>query len=337
MSVPVFINTPQQLHAAIAQWAGRPWLTVDTEFLRVDTYRPKLCLVQVGDGEQGYVIDAIAIHNLTPLFECLANPAVLKIFHAPGQDLEIFAQLTGGCPAPLFDTQLAGSLLGLGDQMGYGALVEKRLGVVLDKSLSRTDWSRRPLSRPELEYAAADVTCLAQLYPALAAELEARGRTAWLQEDAARATSPAQYEAQPELAWQRLKGMARLAPAAQRIAARIAERAPTSVEALAALNVLPPKTLERHAQALLAAVQAAAGDPATPLALDERLNPEQKARLNRLREVVQAASAAHGVPAGLLAPRAELDALLMHGAAANVRALSGWRRAVVGEALIAAL
>lgn len=362
ISTPVFVNTPQQLQEAIASWQGKPWLTVDTEFLRVDTYRPKLCLVQVGDGENGYVIDAIAIHDLAPLFARLADTATLKIFHAAGQDLEIFSQLAGSCPAPLFDTQLAASLLGLGDQLGYAALVEKRLGVVLDKSLSRTDWSRRPLSTAELAYAAADVTCLAALYPPLAAELETRGRTAWLQEDAARACNIEQYTVQPEQAWQRLKGLARLDAKAQRIAARIAawreteavaknrprgwivedeavyriaERRPATREALALLNVLPPKTLERHAQALLAAVALAEGDPATALAADERLGAEQKARLNRLREVVQAAAASHGVPAGLLAPRAELDALMQNGASASVRVLTGWRRAIVGEALLA--
>jgi len=364
MSTHTLVSTPAQLHDAIAAWQGKQWLTVDTEFLRVDTYRPKLCLVQIGDGSHAWVIDAIAIHNLQPLFERLADTATVKVFHAAGQDLEIFAQLAGDCPRPLFDTQLAASLLGVGDQLGYGALVEKRLGVVLDKSLSRTDWSRRPLTRPELDYAAADVTYLAEIYPALLAELEAQGRLAWLQEDAARATELSQYQPQPATAWQRLRGLARLSPAAQQIAAkiaawreteavaknrprswivddeavyRIAEAAPTSAAALAQLNALPPKTMERCGAALLAAVAEGRVVAPSVLAQDERLSSEQKAQLSRLREVVQAASSRLGVPAGLLAPRAELDALMQLGADASVRVLTGWRRREVGEALLAAL
>jgi ribonuclease D len=220
------------------------------------------------------------------------------------------------------------------------------------------------LSPAELDYAAADVTYLADIYPALLAELEAQGRLAWLQEDAARATELSQYQPQPATAWQRLRGLARLSPPAQQIAAkiaawreaeavaknrprgwivddevvyRIAEAAPASAAALAQMNVLPPKTLERCGDALLAAV--AEGRVATPsvLAQDERLSSEQKAKLNRLREVVQAASTRLGVPAGLLAPRAELDALMQSAADASVRVLAGWRRRELGEALLGAL
>ena len=203
-----WIDTPAALTAAIARWAGRDWLTVDTEFLRIDTYRPKLCLVQVGDGQDAWVIDAIAIADLGPLFARLADPATVKVFHAAAQDLEIFAQLTGGCPAPVFDTQLAAALLGLGDQLGYAGLAEKRLGVSIDKSLSRTDWSKRPLRQAEIDYAAADVVHLATLYPPLRAELVARGREAWLLEDARRMVDPATYETRPDDAYKRLRGLA---------------------------------------------------------------------------------------------------------------------------------
>jgi len=358
-----WIATPAALADAIARWQGRSWLTVDTEFLRIDTYRPKLCLIQVGDGEAAWVIDAVAITDLAPLFARLADPGTIKVFHAAGQDLEIFAQLTGACPAPLFDTQLAAALLGKGDQLGYAGLVEKELGIVIDKSLSRTDWSRRPLSAAEIAYAAADVTHLATLYPRLRDDLDAAGRTAWLGEDAQRATDPAGYAVQPEVAWQRLKGLARLDAPAQHRAARLAawreaeaivrnrprgwiledelvyrmaERQPRDATQLAGLG-LPPKTLERHGATLLAALAEPVPPDAPVLAHDERLNPAQKATLNRLRETVHAAATRLNVPAGLLAPRADLDALLHEGAAARARVLTGWRREVVGSALLAAL
>jgi len=360
MTATHWIDTPAALSEAIACWQGRDWLTVDTEFLRIDTYRPKLCLIQIGDGIDAWVIDTVALTDLSALFARLNEPGTVKVFHAASQDLEIFAQLTGTCPAPIFDTQLAAALLGKGDQLGYAALVSQELGIVIDKSLTRTDWSRRPLTGPEIAYAAADVTHLATIYPTLLAALKASGRESWLLEDAARAALPATYETRPEDAWQRLKGLARLEVPAQRAAARIAawreteamaknrprgwivedelvyrlaERRPQNRAQLADLG-LPPKTFERHAEALLAAIAASHGDPQTALARDERLSPAQKAQLARLREVVQAAAQSLGVPPGLLAPRADLDALLYEGAAASARALTGWRRQVIGDALL---
>jgi len=363
MSATHWIDTPEALAQAIARWQGRDWLTVDTEFLRIDTYRPKLCLVQIGDGADAWVIDTIAITDLSALFARLNDPATVKVFHAASQDLEIFSQLTGQCPAPIFDTQLAAALLGKGDQLGYAGLIEKELGIPIDKSLSRTDWSRRPLTAPEIAYAAADVTHLATIYPTLLAGLRAAGREDWLLEDARKAADPASYETRPEDAWQRLKGMARLDAPAQRAAARLtawreteaiaknrprgwivddelvyrlAERRPASRAQLSELG-LPPKTFERHCDALLAAIALSAGDPQIALARDERLSPAQKAQLAKLREVVQNTAQALGVPPGLLAPRADLDALLYDGTAAKARALAGWRRVVIGEALLAAI
>ncbi|MDP3858977.1 MAG: ribonuclease D [Stagnimonas sp.] len=364
MSLTHWIDTPAALAEAIRQWQGRDWLTVDTEFLRIDTYRPKLCLVQIGDGRDAWVIDSIAISDLSPLFERLNDPATVKVFHAASQDLEIFAQLTGRCPAPIFDTQLAAALLGLGDQLGYAGLVEKRLGIVIDKSLSRTDWSKRPLRQPEIDYAAADVIHLATLYPPLRAALQALGREGWLLEDALRMAEPASYETRPEDAWKRLRGLARLEPRAQQLAARLAswretqaqernrprgwivedealyrlaERRPPNAEQLAALGVLQPKTLERHGARLLALLAEPLPEPVTALVLDERLSPEQKARLQRLQDATRKTAEDLQLPPGLLAPRAELEAVLASGAAAPVRALIGWRRKAVGEALLSAL
>ncbi len=354
---------PAQLEQACSRWREAPWLALDTEFLREDTYFPKLCLVQVGDGRDNLCIDTLALGTagLQPLFELLRDSASPKVFHAASQDLEIFVQLEGRTPQPLFDTQIAAALLGYGDQLGYAALVEKLLGVKLDKSLTRTDWSRRPLSAAELAYAAYDVLYLGEIYPRLHQELEARGRLAWLAEDCARLGDPARYRNPPETAWRRLKGLPRLAPAAQTAAAalaawreqlaqqrnrprkwilddeplyRLAERRPQDLAQLENLRALPPKTLERHGEALLE-VLAVAGGGAVPLALDEApLDEAQKARLKKLLERLRALGESLSVPPTLLAPRGDVEAVLRLGTAADVPLLRGWRREVAGEELL---
>ena len=357
------LASADQLAAACDGWRQAPWLALDTEFLREDTYYPKLCLIQVGDGRDNICVDATALpaDGLRPLLTLLQGQTAAKVFHAASQDLEIFVQLQGSTPQPLFDTQVAAALLGHGDQLGYAALVEKLLGVKLDKSLTRTDWSRRPLNAAELAYAADDVRYLGEIYPRLREELVARGRLAWLEEDCLRLADPARYRNPPEQAWRRLKGLARLPAPAQRAAAalagwreqvaqernrprkwildddplyRLAERRPADREQLEALRVLPPKTLERHAAALLEVIAGAAGDGA-PLALEEApLDESQKSRLKQLLERLRALGETLGVPPSLLAPRNDVEAVLRRGEAAEVPLLRGWRREAAGEELL---
>jgi len=361
------IVTPDALAARIEGWKRCPWLALDTEFLREDTYHPILCLVQVGDGETDVCIDSLALAGagLAPLWSMLASTAVTKVFHAASQDLEILVRLGDARSEPLFDTQIAAALLGYGDQLGYAALVEKLLGLKLDKSLTRTDWSRRPLTGPELAYAAADVRHLADIYPRLVDELNARGRYGWLVEDCTRLADPARYRNPPQDAWKRLKGLARLAPTAQRVAValagwreqiaqerdrprkwildddalyRLAERCPRDPDELVALRALQPKTLERHGRALLELIEAAqdgAGGPT--LTLDEPLTEAEKSRLKRLQEVLKTIAESLNLPVSLIAPRADLESLVRFGAGADATVLSGWRRDVAGEALLARL
>lgn len=357
------ITAAADLAAAAATWSRHPWLAIDTEFVRDDSYYPKPCLIQIGDGAQDACIDTIALDPsaLQPLLATLAATSVIKVFHSASQDLEIFVQLTGDCPRPLFDTQLAASLLGEGDQLGYAALVERRLGIKLDKSLTRTDWSRRPLSPAELAYAAADVRHLAELYPRLRDELVAAGRLTWLEEDCARLTDPQRYRNPPEEAWRRLKGIGRLEASAQRVAAelagwretvarernrprkwiledeplyRLAERRPASEEQLADLKLLPPKTLSRHGTALLEIIARARHD-AHPIAAEEPpLIDLQKARLQKLQEWLRQRATRLNIPASLLAPRADVEAIVRYGEAAGVPVLEGWRREVAGQELL---
>lgn len=361
MPNPQFITTAEALAPWLQRWSTAPWLAVDTEFVRVDTYYPKLCLIQIGDGENNVCIDTLALPDLKPLLNLLARPGLLKIFHSGSQDLEIFVQLTGACPAPLFDTQIAATLLGLGDQIGYAPLVEKLLGHVLDKSLTRTDWSRRPLTDAELDYAALDVKHLATIYQMLQEQLSTCGRLGWLQEECARGANPALYSIHPEDAWRRLKALYRMSASEQTLAAalgawrettaqernrprkwiieddaiyRMAERAPADMAQLEALNVLPPKTLARHGEALLEVVRNARQQPARIYSSDEASAPEMKARIKKLQEKLREIAEALKLPASFIAPRADIETLALQGATAQIALLTGWRLEAAGRELV---
>lgn len=357
----MLIDTPAAYAEALAFFASSPWLAVDTEFVREETYWPQLCLVQVGDTRRQVAFDAIKLPDLQPLLDLLLRTDSLKVFHAASQDLEIFVHLGGSAPTPLFDTQLAASLLGLGDQLGYAALVEKRLGLKVDKSLSRTNWSRRPLSEAELAYAEDDVRHLSEMYPALREELTRRGRLEWLEEDCARLSRPERYRVHPEDAWDRLKGIGRLPAPGQHVAAalaawrekiaearnrprkwiladdalyRLAERQPDSLAQLTALQVLPPKTVERHGNALLQVVAESRGSTAPALALDGLLSDAQKSLIQKLANRNREIATELGIPPSLLAPRADIEAVALQGTSARVPVLEGWRRRVAGDALL---
>jgi ribonuclease D len=357
----LLITDAAALEQHCARWREKPWIAVDTEFVRVDTYYARPCLAQVSDGAQSVCIDLIALsQQLAPFFAVLHAPGVVKVLHSAGQDNEIFSQIAGDCPRPLFDTQVAATLLGIGDQIGYAPLIENLLGIAVDKSLSRTDWTRRPLAAAELAYAAADVEHLATVYPGLRQRLVDTGRLAWLEEDCARLADPAQYRADPAEAWQRLRGLARLPPREQALAAqlaawreteaqqrdrprkwileddaiyRMAQRRPSNFAQLQALQVLPPKTLDRHGKALLEVI-AAAPSASAPLATDDSLSSEQKQRLQALQDQARKIAEELKVPVSYLAPRAALLALLLKAdGAADLPLLRGWRLAAAGERL----
>lgn len=361
---PPFIQTADALKALIEQIRQAPFLALDTEFVREETYYANLCVIQVGDGTHSVCVDAIAGLDLPALFAALAQTPALKVFHAPGQDLEIFVQQTGRCPAPLFDTQIAAALLGHGDQLGYAGLVEKLAGIKVDKSLSRTNWARRPLTAAELTYAADDVRHLAKLYPQMEAELAARGRLEWLREDCERMADPARYRPAPDNEWRRLKGLGKLERTAQHVAARLArwrdevgesrnrprkwilsddalyalaERQPQSRSQLEDLAVLQPKTLERHADALLALIAEGRVDPRPVLVEDQRPDEARTALIKRLGERLRNIASELEIPATLIAPRADLERLAAEGENADIALLRGWRREIAGEELLRSL
>lgn len=200
------ITTTPALSALCERLSSEDFVTVDTEFMREHTFWPILCLIQIAGETEEAIIDPMAKGlDLAPFYDLMANEAVLKVFHAARQDVEIFVAAAGDTPKPLFDTQVAAMVCGFGDQVGYEALVRKLAGEQIDKSSRFTDWSRRPLSDKQLKYALSDVTHLRVVYEKLTAMLQQNGRASWLSEEMAIITSADTYRSNPDEAWKRLK------------------------------------------------------------------------------------------------------------------------------------
>ncbi len=355
------------LAQACAALRRSPRVALDTEFMRERTYHAQLCLVQLADAERIVVVDPIAIlegkGTLGPLHDLLADTAVLKVLHSGRQDLEIFAQQMGSVPAPLFDTQVAASLLGLGDQIGYANLVQRLLAVTLEKLHTRIDWSVRPLPRGAMEYAADDVRYLLAVHAALRTELGQRERLEWLDAEFAQLARLDSYRTDPDDAWRKVRGSQRLTePQRARLAALAAWRERTALEVdrprgwvlkddviidiarrnpvdkaeLAELRDMPPAVVKRRGAEILAALSAAGGaeapvlEPARP-----RLTPEQDGVVDLLAALTRKRAAEHGVAVGNLAARRELERLVL--GERELEVLSGWKRETVGNALLAAL
>ncbi len=226
MRIHPLITDTDSLEKLCERLARAPFVAVDTEFMRENTYWPDLCLFQVASSEEAAAIDPKAEGiDLTPLMNLLVNNEhVLKVFHAGGQDIEIIFNMTGGTPHPLFDTQIAAMALGLGEQVGYQNLVESLLNRHLDKGARFTDWARRPLDKRQIDYAIGDVTHLAELFPKMLEKLKRTGRGQWLDQEMERIADPANYINDPALAWKRVKIQTRRADALGRLKALAAWR-----------------------------------------------------------------------------------------------------------------
>ncbi|WP_265563056.1 ribonuclease D [Sphingomicrobium arenosum] len=207
MKIHDLIRDSAELAQLVSRMESADFVVVDTEFMRENTYWPILCLIQISDGKEAAAIDPLADGiDMGPLLDLLVdNEEVLKVFHAGGQDLEIFHNITGKVPTPLFDTQIAAMALGYGEQVGYANLVAATLGHQLDKGARFTDWSRRPLDKRQIDYAIADVTHLAEIFPTLLEKLVETGRGGWLDEEMARLADPSSFAFDPEDAWKRIK------------------------------------------------------------------------------------------------------------------------------------
>lgn len=360
----VLVTTPAALESAVFRLESATRLAIDTEFMREKTYYPQLCLLQVATDTDCYLVDPLAGLDLASLYTLIGDRTKLKILHAARRDLEVLQSGGRPVPAPVFDTQVAAGLVGLPPQVGYADLVARRLGHSIDKGQTRTDWSRRPLTPEQLAYAADDVHHLLALHEDLAAALAALGRTGWLAEDAVALEDPSLYRTEPGDAWRRLKGLGRLAPAAQSVARALAgwreERAieadkprgwiladdalygiavvaPRTVEALGDVRTLPPATLRRRGEELVALVgEALAGPVVGSVAEPRRPTSEENSKVSRLQGVLRDTAAELGVAPEILATRRDIEALVFADRGES-GVLHGWRRAVVGERLLAAL
>jgi ribonuclease D len=355
------ITDAAELQALCARLARAPWLALDTEFMRVNTYRARLCLVQLATPEEIACVDPLTLGDIAPLLELLYAPSIVKVLHAARQDLEVFADLRGAAPRPVFDTQIAAALLGYDDQIGYSGLVEKITGHKLDKVESRTDWAARPLSAAQIRYAEDDVRYLRDVYLALEARLRELGRSAWLAEECEALTDPALYRNDPDEAWRRLGAGAMLAPAQQTLLVALAgwrereaqrrdlprgwvvpdvalvetaRRQPDTTASLAEIAELKPSMIRRDGETLLKLV-AETGAPAAQRYWDppERLDAAQMALVKRLATLVQERAREVQISAALVAPRRELTRLVRGERA--IALLRGWRRGFVGEQLLA--
>ena len=349
-----------ELAAFCRRQAAADFLAIDTEFLRDTTYWPKLCLVQLGAAEGAVAVDTLANGmDLTPLGALLANQKVLKVFHSARQDMEIFFHLFGRLPEPIFDTQVAAMVCGFGESVSYDRLVSQIVGARLDKVSRFADWSHRPLTPRQLDYALADVIHLRPIYERLSRQLEKSGRAAWLSEEMTVLTTPATYALEPEEAWRRLKSRSndrrflavlkalaawREVEAQRRDVPRnrilrdeqlldIVAHTPADSKALSRTRGLSRDFAEgRMGRGILEAIKAGQATPA-----EQRPKaPQRHERVSGLGPVVdllkvllKAKCEAHGVAQKLVASVADLE-LIAADDEAEVPALNGWRREIFG-------
>jgi ribonuclease D len=358
------ITATSELADACRRMAKHPFVTIDTEFLRESTYYPLLCVAQMASADEAFVIDALAPGiDLSPFYTLMADEKVMKVFHAARQDIEIVWHAAKLIPHPIFDTQVAAMVLGYGDSISYDHLVQRITGDTLDKSHRFTDWTRRPLSEPQLRYAISDVTHLRDVYLKLVADLRERGRAEWVEDEMRVLTSPDTYRLEPENAWQRLKtrvrkpkelavlievaawrereAQARDVPRARVLKdeaiADIAVQAPTSAERLKHLRSLP-KGFERSrwGEAIVEAVtRGLARDPKTlphPARIHAAANGA--AVIELLKVLLRMVSESHHVAAKVIATVDDLERIAADDRA-DVAALTGWRRELFGEKALA--
>ena len=357
------IRSGDALERAVERMSEADTLCIDTEFMRERTYYPELCLVQVADGRHAWCLDTLAIDDLTPFLSLCASSDITKVLHSARQDLEIFFALTDSVPAPVFDTQLAATLTGRGEQISYAALVEEMLGIVVDKSQTRTDWSRRPLSTAQIDYALKDVLYLSKLKEKLDAELHSSGRVSWFEEDAKLLAQESIYRVEPEQAWQKVKGVGNLPLAVFRRAAllaawreriaqvknlprswvlkdnaliAIAERPERSMQEHQQQGVLTAKQVRHWGEEIESVVNASSAHISPPAFLGAGgLDARQKKLFKSISQLVKSIANDLALSPSILANRKEMEKVARGGTDAAM--FHGWRAEIVGAPVQALL
>jgi len=357
---PIMVESAGQLQQAIETWLGCEVIGIDTEFVRERTWRADLGLVQLSDGERVWLVDPLKTGPLHPLATLLEDKSIVKILHAPSEDLDVLLYNTGAVPEPLFDTQIACAMLGESLQMGYHKTVEWLLGVIVDKGETRSNWCKRPLRPAQLHYAALDVILLPMMHRQLLTRLQDMDRENWLAEDCTRLLTKAQTPADPEQAWKRINGNGRLdgtslailqslatwrdKEAERRNLARgfvikdtalltIANQQPDSLAALSELDIWHPKAIQRNGHNLIAIIDQILQEGITAQAPD-MLQPEHRKLMSDMRRHVLGKATELDVDPALLASKRELESLILspQGEPLSERFL-GWRKDIITDEL----
>ena len=364
-----WIRDDASLAEHCAHWQSLPYVALDTEFMRVDTFYPIAGLLQIGDGASAFLIDPLSITQWQPLTQLLENPGVIKVLHACSEDLEVLLRLTGGLPAPLFDTQLAAAYLNLGFSMGYSRLVQEVLGIELPKGETRSDWLQRPLSDTQVSYAAEDAVHLAEVFEKLRPQLS-EDKYAWVLEDGAelvaqlrREVNPLELYREAKLAWKlsraqlavmrelcawreheaRARNLPRNRIVREQSLWPLARTQPDNLQALAKIEDMHPRTVRQDGEHILELIKRVASVPAEqwPQALPEPLPIEASAVLKQLRAIGQAEAERLDMAPELMLRKKTLEALLKSGYPDGPYqlpdSLRGWRRERMGQALLDSL
>ncbi len=360
-----YINTHKSLEAFCSKIDKAPWIALDTEFLREKTYYSQLCLIQIATPDHTACIDPLALNDIEPLLNIIYNPTIVKILHAARQDLEIFYNLRNKLPKPIFDTQLAAPLLGYADNIGYANLVQQVLGVHLEKAHSRADWTHRPLSEKQLQYAADDVIYLAQLYTKLKTRLEKHHRLHWLDDEFNALCDTNLYKNSPQDAWKRVKAADRLKGARLAVLQSLAEwreetsrdenrprnwlirddvlieiaRAiPESEQALNQIRGLHERNLRKYGEKIIARVNVAKNQ--TPIPFQKKpydktkLTAEQEALVDLLQVLIRLRANENSLNPTALATRKTLEKFVQ-GYPCDIT--EGWKNHMVGQDIQAIL
>tara|TARA_A100000164_G_scaffold129268_1_gene114639 strand:+ start:129 stop:1277 length:1149 start_codon:yes stop_codon:yes gene_type:complete len=355
------ITETSKLIDACERFSRDSFLAIDTEFMRERTYYPQLCLIQIAGKDEAVTVDALATKiNLNPILDLMANHKIIKVFHACRQDMEIFFNLNRRIPFPVFDTQIGAMVCGYGESVGYDKLVRQITGVQIDKSSRFTDWSHRPLSKQQLNYALSDVTHLRTVYESLLNQLEKNGRINWLNEEFQNVLNPKTYDIPLDQIWKRLKiknGRPKFLILVRELCAfrekeaqnrniprnrvirddillDIAARSPRSSVDLAKVRSLSAPFAEgRLGKSILRVVAEASNIPESDAPQLEKLNkpkPQKPALIELLKVLLKHKSEDNNVAQKLIASTADLEAIAENDNA-NVLALNGWRKDVFGD------
>ena len=363
----ILIDTPDDLDALTAAAKETARIGLDTEFMREKTYRAQLCLVQVSAGDDIFIIDPLKV-DTAPVAALVADPDVEVLLHAARQDLELFNDLYGVVPTNVFDVQAAAGFAGYGASLSYGKLVEATLGVALEKGESYTDWCRRPLTEKQLKYAGDDVRYLGAIADRLKDELDAGGRLKWALGEMETFEAPESYAFEPSVAWLRVKGrgtlngrqlavLRELAAWREEEASRrdiprgwvvkdptlieLARRSPTSTNALRDIRGLNSKEADRSGRSIVGAVERGRDSESIKTAKPPSRSAQERARmLSGLTDaVIRSRCEAAGVATELVVTRSEVEGLLLDMFSGSLdesrhRVLEGWRRDLVGDAIL---